>query len=513
MQADLWNRFSAVSKQMADQPAILQGDHCLSFAELRARATGFAHRLASNGLPPGGRCIIWAENSPQMAIAVLGVLAARMIPTIVNAQAPASHIEHAAGRTGALAVATDPARAEKLGFDGIVFDISGLCRGDLPDASAPQRPDPLATEAGSILFTSGSTGLPKGAAQSHANLIWGADAVGRALGLTHRDRLLGVVPWAFDYGWGQLLSTFLLGAAQVLPDARGPIGTCAAIERHRPTVLPGVPSLYAELIRGISPVRETDLSALRLITNTGSRISDSLFAEINDLLPHVDISLNYGLTETYRSATLPFELARSKPLSVGTALPGAAISVLTEAGTEARAGERGEILHRGAGVFLGYWGDPEKTAEVRRDDPFADAAHLPRPPAVFTGDIGWKDDDGHLYIEGRRDRQIKSMGVRVSPDEIEGLIEATGLVKEIAVIGVPHEIVGQQVVAIAALKGDAKPTLRELKKAARQTMSPYMQPMVWHQVDALPRNVNGKVDYPHLNALYARPREPQAQPA
>ncbi|MHA6264586.1 class I adenylate-forming enzyme family protein [Arenibacterium sp. CAU 1754] len=505
MMADVWSRFRAVARQWPDHPAVLKGDAGLTFAELGARAAQFSLQLRNRGLPYGGRCIVWAKNSPEMAIAILGVLAARMIPTIVNAQSPTAHISHAAERTKACALITDQDHASRLTFDGVVFDLEQLGLGGPDAVSGTDALPVLFHDPASVLFTSGSTGLPKGAAQSHANLIWGADAVGRALGLSHNDRLLGTVPWAFDYGWGQLLSTFLLGVTQVLPDVPGPIGLCAAIERHKPTVLPGVPSLYAELIRGISPIRDTDLASLRLITNTGSKISKSLFADTLDLFPDVEISLNYGLTETYRSATLSPDLARSKPGSVGRALPGAGIAVITEDGGIAKPGELGEIVHRGAGVFLGYWGDPIKTAQVRRPDPLHCETDLPAAPAVYTGDIGWIDDEGHLFVQGRRDRQIKSMGVRVSPDEVEGLIEATGLVDEVAIIGVPHEIVGQQVVAVVVIRGDPKLSLRELKKLARQSMSPFMQPMVWHVVDALPRTSNGKIDYPTITATYAGP--------
>ncbi|MCB2115235.1 MAG: AMP-binding protein, partial [Rhodobacteraceae bacterium] len=494
MYPEVWRQFCEVAAVAPDLPAVLQGDRVLSYGALRAGASAVARHLAAKGAGRGERAVIWAENSPEMATAVLGTLAAGAIPVFVNALAPASHATIAIERTGARAVFAEAAALARLGFDGLAIDLSRL-----PDPSGaadlvPPDTGRTAQDVASIVFTSGSTGLPKGVAQSHANLVWGCGAMGRILGLGAGERLLGAIPWAFDYGWGQLLSTFLLGAAHILPTAKGGIGACEAIARHRPTVLPGVPALFADLLRGVAPIRETPTDSIRVITNTGSKIPAGLFEDLLGTFPEARVSLNYGLTETYRSASLPFAQARQFPTSVGFALPGAAISVIDPEGRDCAPGEVGEVIHRGAGVFLGYWGDAEKTAQSLRPDPLHATAGIPPANAVFTGDLGWKDEGGRLYIEGRRDRQIKSMGVRVSPDEIERLIEATGLVKEVAVIGLPHDVVGQQVAAIITPKAPGVETLRALKKSARETMSPYMQPMIWREVDRLPRNPNGKID-------------------
>jgi acyl-coenzyme A synthetase/AMP-(fatty) acid ligase len=505
---DIWSTFTAIAAARPGHPALIRDDEMVSFAELHASAAGAAAELAAAGLVRGDCCVIWAENAPELASALLGVLALGAIPSMVNADAPLSHFQHAGRTVGARLAVIDEPRFDAAEFHGTRLRLENL--GGLARDCVPGRPPAAvhAAEPASIFFTSGSTGPPKGVTQSHANLIWGCEAVAQCLGLRADDRILCAIPWAFDYGWGQLLSTLLLGVTQVIPGARNPFSICAAIEQHRPTVLPCVPSMLANLIRGVSPIRDIDLGSIRVVTNTGSKIPETLFPEVADLFAHAEISLNYGLTETYRSASLPAALARAHPTSVGRAIPGVSLAVMRDDGSEAAPGEEGEVVHRGAGVFLGYWGEPEKTAQVRRPDPLWRHAGIAAPMAVFTGDLGWRDADGLLYIRGRRDRQIKSMGVRVSPDEIESLVHRTNLVAEVAVLSRPHEMMGEMVIAaVVPLRPGENPT-RALQKAARTTMSPFMRPMEWNLVDALPRTPNGKVDYPALKRRFAREEEP-----
>ncbi|MBL9058539.1 MAG: AMP-binding protein, partial [Mangrovicoccus sp.] len=283
-------------------------------------------------------------------------------------------------------------------------------------------------------------------------------------------------------------------------------------------------------------IRETDRSSVRLITNTGSKIPARVFDETLALFPGAAISLNYGLTETYRSASLPVALARQAPDAVGHAVPGVTLAVLRPDGTPAAPEEEGEIVHRGLGTFLGYWNDPGRTAEVLRADPVGGAGRV-----VHTGDLGRIGSDGLLRIHGRRDRQLKSMGIRVSPDEIEALLLDSGLVADAGVIALPHDVLGDMIVACIVPKRAASATVApargpattpmalpagatgdtgtsagvwlseaelvgRLRAAARQTMSQHMQPRRWLVFDALPLTRSGKVDYPALTrAAEGRP--------
>ena len=498
----LWRTFEAVARAHADKPALICGDRSVSFAELRGMADGMAIDLARRGVSCGSRCVAWSSNSPELAAAVLAIWRLGAILVLINDEAPDTHFAHAVNLTRPVLALVEPPKvdAAKQAADlPVVALAGGVEAGSAGDAARIHDHQPA-----SIFFTSGSTGLPKGVAQSPANLLAGCRMVADHLGMTTEDRILCPIPWSFDYGYGQLLSTLLLGVTQILPEARNPFSLCEAIARHRPTVLAGLPSIFALLIRGVSPLRETDVSSLRLITNTGGKIAPAIFEEVLSIFSHCDISLNYGMTETYRGAGLPVQFAAERPESVGFAYPGVSINILREDGTEAAPGEVGEIVHRGTGVFLGYWGNPEATAKTRRPDPLWAQDGVEPPMAVFSGDLGWKDEGGFLYVKGRRDRLIKSMGVRVSPDEIETLIRNSGLVRDIAVVGVPHELMGEMVVAAITVPDDAADVVRSLKIFARDGMSNFMQPREYRIVEQFPLTPNGKPDFAGVRALFEK---------
>ncbi|MBG6211986.1 acyl-coenzyme A synthetase/AMP-(fatty) acid ligase [Labrenzia sp. EL_126] len=491
MSIQAWQRFEHTAQRCGSSPAIVAGRCSIHFERLYQAATGWAAKL---DLTTGDRVVVSAANGPEMAAAVAGIWAKGAIPVLVNAEAPLKHIDHAISLTGANALIVDRDRP-RIEIDMPVFEL-GLLPAPAPLPPLVQQPANLPA---SIIFTSGSTGLPKGVTQSAATLIDGAARIGAMLGYKSGERILCPVPFSFDYGWGQLLSTLFEGHCLVLPDPPNSFGLCAAIAKHRPTVLAGVPAVFSDLFAGLAPIENTDRSSIRLITNTGSSIPAPIWKRLCDLFPNSDVALCYGLTETYRSSCLPVAEARDHPMSIGYGVPGASLSVIDELGRECAPEEEGEVIHRGAGVFMGYWGDPEKTAQTLRPDPlWLHNKKLQAPLVVYTGDLGRKDANGRLYVHGRRDRQIKSMGVRVSPSEIEALLLECPDVTQAAIVTRPHDALGHMIVAVVVLTGEKKTALKALKRHARSSMSRYMQPRDWIVLEALPRNANGKIDYPAL---------------
>ena len=497
-----WDRFAATARLRGEAIALRQGDASITFAELCDLAETLS---ASIAIAPGERAVVCAENSIPVAATILAIWRRGGVPVLVNSRAPESHVRHALDKSGA-----------QVGFaDEGIAPLDPRLRlfpaaADSARGSGSPEHGRAGTAAGSIVFTSGSTGLPKGVVQPAANLIDGAERVARLMGYGDRDVILCPVPFAFDYGWGQFLSMAMCGIPLVLPNEPNGFALCAAIAHHRPTVLASVPSVLSDLLLGLAPIAETDCSSIRLITNTGSKIPAPVLDQVHVHFPDADLSLNYGLTETYRSSSLPFALARTRPNSIGRPIEGVEIRILREDGTVADVGEVGELCHLGAGVFAGYWEEPVLTDAVRQEFPAANGGTV---MGVRTGDYGFFDAEGLLYLEGRRDRLVKCMGIRVSLAEIEDMLYRTGLLHEAAVVAVDHDIFGSFIAAHIvpapgkAAEGD-KALVKAVRKAVRDVMSNYMQPRQYSVYSSLPKTGSGKFDLARLKQMTADSLQP-----
>ena len=493
MMHDLWGTFLKVVDQQGSHEAIRQGSNSTTYEQLYQRATQYACWLESIGGDRYDRVILWMDNSIEMAASILGCWARGSIPVFINPSSPASHLLHAIELTQPLVVLHDP--ATKLPRLDLTTTLRNTA--DIPsEESEVWQPLPaLPTDPASIVFTSGSTGKPKGVVQSHLNLIAGSTTVYNYLGLNRDDRLLCPVPWSFDYGYGQFLLSMLHGVTHVLTTAMTPFAVCESIETDKPTVLAGLPSLLTFLIRGVSPIRQTDISSIRMITNSGGTVPDPILRALIELFPRSQIYLNYGLTESFRSSYLDPPLVTRHPKSIGRPITGVDLVVVRDDGQLAAPNEVGEIVHRGHYIFLGYWGDPEATNRSLRPDPLAAKKCAESARALFTGDLGYRDSQGLLYFSGRRDHQLKSMGVRVSPGEIEELLHQSDMVKEVAVFGIPHPMIGDEVWAAVVPVDGQTITQGQLKKYARKVMSQYMTPQRYLIMEALPKTSTGKIDY------------------
>jgi len=214
------------------------------------------------------------------------------------------------------------------------------------------------------------------------------------------------------------------------------------------------------------------------------------------------------LTETFRSCYLPPEHAREKRESIGIPIPGVDIAVVREDGTLAEVGEVGELVHCGDFICLGYWNDEVATSNAIRADPLMPPESGLSSRSFFTGDIGFRDEQGFIYYTGRRDRLLKSMGVRVNPHEVEELLLETGAVSEVAVIGLPHEMLGHEIFAFIVPFESVENAEKTVRNAVKEAMSRYMLPREFLVVKELPRTTSGKVDYPALMEI-AKARHPR----
>ncbi|TQV88813.1 acyl-CoA ligase (AMP-forming), exosortase A system-associated [Aliikangiella coralliicola] len=359
-----------------------------------------------------------------------------------------------------------------------------------------QYPKRISTDIAAILYTSGSTGNPKGVVLSHNNLVAGAKSVSEYLRNNDTDRLLAVLPFSFDYGLSQLTTAFLHGATVVLMEYLLPRDVIRAVAKYQITGLAAVPPLWVQLAQLDWP--EEARQCLRYWTNSGGAMPQATLGALINQLPDTSPFLMYGLTEAFRSTYLDPKEVKTKPTSMGKAIPDAEILVINQQGKECLAGEEGELVHRGPHVAMGYWNAPEKTAQRFKPFPSPVCNGLTDEIAVWSGDTVVADEEGFLYFVGRKDDMIKSSGYRISPSEVEDSVYQHESVSEVAAIGVPHLTLGQAVVLVIKPTDEKTFDEKTLVKYCQKQLPNFMQPKALKLKSALPRNPNGKINRKQL---------------
>lgn len=463
-----------------DAPALLDRDGGLRFAEAEERVARLAGWLAGQGFEPGARVASWLPKTRIAALMPLAAPRAGLVHVPINPLLKRAQVAHILADSGAAMLLTHAPRAATLAPGDVPADTRLAVEAGGGDALRRSQADPGTLAA--ILYTSGSTGRPKGVMLSHANLWLGAVAVALYLRLTPDDRVLGVLPFSFDYGQNQLFSTWVAGGAVAPLDYLTPRDVVKAVARYGATTLAGVPPLWTQLLATEWP--DEAVAPIRRLTNSGGALTPSLVRGLRRLFPAADLYAMYGLTEAFRSTYLDPALIDANPDAIGGAIPFAEIMVLRPDGSPAAPGEPGELVHAGPLVAQGYWRDAERTAQRFRPAPGHDRA-------VWSGDKVVLGADGLLRFVGRDDEMIKVAGNRISPQEIEEAALSGGEAREAVAIGVPDPAQGQAIVLVLAGNPAQEPALCTRLKAE---LPNFMQParIVWH--DELPRNANGKLD-------------------
>lgn len=478
-----------------DAPALVLKGRTLDYPSLETDVGRLAAWLAGHGFAAGDRVATWAGKGWLTCLMPLAAPRAGLIHVPINPLLKRAQVAHILADSGAVLLAGNEGRLGGLEAhdvpEGCILADDGAVEAAAADAAPLPPGDADPDTLAAILYTSGSTGRPKGVMLSHANLWLGAESVAGYLELAPDDRTLAVLPLAFDYGQNQLFSTWFAGGAVVPIDYLLPRDVVKAVARNAITTLAAVPPLWTQLLEQTWPAEA--VATLRRLTNSGGALGEPLVRALRARFPQARLYAMYGLTEAFRSTYLPPAMIDAHPTSIGGAIPHAEIMVVKDDGTLARPGEEGELVHAGPLVAHGYWRDAERTAERFRAAP---AGSRYGGIAVWSGDRVRYDDGGLLHFVGRRDAMIKSLGQRISPQEIEDAALATGLVAECVALGVPDAAMGQAVHLIArpAPGTDAASVSAELVQALRRELPSYMQPQAIHWRDALPRGATGKLD-------------------
>jgi len=481
-----------------------------TYAELDVDVTALALGLLAQGVQAGDRIGIWSPNCPewtllQYATAKVGAVLVNVNPAyrsheldyVLQQSGMRMLVSAVANKTSDYRAMINEVRAQSPDLSDVVY-LGEASWDALVAAGSAASTDGLAVlkermatlssdDAINIQYTSGTTGFPKGATLSHHNILNNGFFVGELVGYTERDRVCLPVPFYHCFGMvmGNLAATSH-GAAMVIPaPSFDPAATLKAVEQEHCTSLYGVPTMFiAEL--GLTDFANYDLSSLRTGIMAGAPCPVEVMKRVLTEMNMSEVAICYGMTETSPVSTMTRvddNLAR-RTETVGRAMPHIEVKVVDPAtGRTVGRGEPGELCTRGTSVMLGYWNEPEKTAEA------IDSAHW-----MHTGDLATMDDGGYLSIVGRIKDMVIRGGENVYPREIEEFLYSHPDIADVQVIGVPDPKYGEELMAWIVMRPGAEPlTAADVRSYCQDRLARFKVPRYVHVVDGFPMTVTGKI--------------------
>ena len=453
--------------------------------------------------------MVFADNTVETVVSFWATLKANAVIAIVNPLMKADKLAYLLNDCRAVALITDghhtPIFADAAGksshlklviISGTVDesrtrDLPGVVAWDAALASESRAEPParrnIDIDLAAIVYTSGSTGDPKGVMLTHRNMLTAATSITSYLENVEDDVILSVLPMSFDYSLYQMIMAFRMGARLVLERSfTYPAKVLKLLVDEGVTGFPGVPTVYA-ILAEMKTLAQYDFSKIRYVTNTAAALPVKHITMLSDLFPKAAIYSMYGLTECKRCTYLPPKYLKDKPTSVGIAIPNTELWIVGEDDRKLGPNEVGQLVIRGATVMKGYWDKPEATAKKLRPGP------VPGEFVLYTGDYARLDEDGFLYFVGRMDDIIKSRGEKVAPKEVENALVNIQGVKEAAVIGVADEILGQAVKAYVVLEKGVSMSDKEIVRECQRRLENFMVPKHVVFVDDLPKTTTGKI--------------------
>jgi long-chain acyl-CoA synthetase len=514
-----WLRRSA--QRFPDKAALICGRQRWTYKAINQRSDHLAAALIDAGVRRGDRVVVLLDNSAETVISLYGILKAGGVFIILAGSLKGAKLRYILENSGASVLITHTSKAKIIGdalsegasdckviwvghssripkemsqfslsWDEIFSDFEDRIS-DMPDVRFPRCID---VDLATLIYTSGSTGEPKGVMSTHHNMISAARSIIQYIGNVEDDIILDVLPLSFDYGLYQVIMAFMFGGTVVLERSFLYLhSVLEQISQEKVTGFPIVPTIVAMLLK-MQDLKKYDFSTLRYMTNTGAALPVGHIQKLRKMFPHVTIISMFGLTECKRVSYLPPEELDRIPSSVGKAMPNCEVFVVDEDGQQVPPGQTGELIIRGSNVMQGYWRDPEITARTYRDGQY------PSGRILHSGDYFRQDERGFLFFLGRKDDMIKSKGERISAKEVENTITGMEGIAEVAVIGVPDEILGQAIKAYIVPGPDVELAEKPVLKYCAENMETFMVPKYIEFMDALPKTPNGKIDKKQLKA-------------
>ena len=484
-----------------------------SYSSLKESSEKLASHLILAGIKKGDRVAVYMNNSWQSIVSIYSITLAGAAFLVINPQTRADKLQYILNDSGSKILISESILSDELAQAlGGTTDIQEvIITGDknriaryphinLEDFenivsennSLIALPKIIPNDLAALIYTSGSTGFPKGVMMTHQSMVFTSWSLIEYLRLSGDDRILLLLPLAFDYGLYQLLMAVTVGGSLIVEQSfTFQTSVYKQIEMFKPTVFPGVPTIYAMMI---ATNKKTGLSfdCIKKVTNTAAALPAEFIPDLKKIFPKALIFKMYGLTECKRVCYLEPELVEVKADSVGKAIPGTEVFLLSPEGNPVPPGERGILHIRGPHVMLGYWHKEELSKEMLRQ------GNLPGERILCSNDWFKMDEEGFLYFLGRTDDIIKTRGEKVSPAEIENVIYKISGIKEVAVIGVPDEIMGESIIAYVTTHGNLQLGEQEIQKVCMSRLELFMVPQRVIFLDEMPKSSNSKIDKKEL---------------
>jgi len=515
MQVEEFLEFSA--GRFPDKIALVCGSRRLSYREIEEQSNQLANAMIALGIQRGDRVAIYVENSVEAVLSIFGTLKAGAVFLMVNPTTKPEKLSYILNNCRAKGwichgtklasmrnywsqtphlenvIVVGQKSSDFVGGAMRCVALEDLLAYNVHSTRCPPKKG-IDIDLAALLYTSGSTGNPKGVMMTHLNIVSAATSITTYLEKVPDDVILNVLPLSFDYGLYQVLMGFKVGGTIVLePSFTYPHAVIEKIAHEKVTGFPVVPTIVAILLQ--MDLTKYDFSSLRYITNTAATLPAHHIFQLRKLFPRIKIYSMYGLTECKRVSYLPPDQIDIRPTSVGKGMPNEEVYIADEHGNRLGPGVVGELVVRGAHVMRGYWEMPEATEKVLKPGP------LPGETVLYTGDLFRMDEEGYLYFVGRKDDIIKSRGEKVSPKEVENVLYGIEGVAEAAVVGVPDEVLGQAIKAVIQLKEGVTCSERDILRHCAQHLEDYMVPKFVEFRDVLPKTANGKINRRELGVL------------
>jgi len=506
-------QFSA-GKNPAKTVAIYN-DEEFSYESLKICAENLAFHLVSEGIKKGDRIAVYMNNSWQCIITIYGITLAGGVFLIVNPQTKADKLNYILKDSGANIIISESLLILELtlaieGLKGIQQVI--ISGGNQNEHNTSPRfkdfeeiihkrilniklPDIIPNDLAALIYTSGSTGFPKGVMMTHQSMVFTSWSLIEYLRLSEDERIMLVLPLAFDYGLYQLIMAVTIGGTLIIEHSFNfPPAIFRKIELLKPTVFPGVPSIYAMMI-ALHKKTGIKFDCIKKITNTAAALPSEFISDLKKIFPNALIFKMYGLTECKRVCYLEPELIDSKTSSVGKAIPGTEVFLLSEDGKPVNPGETGILHVRGPHIMAGYWNNEELSREMLKP------GLIPGERILCAHDLFKMDKEGFLYFLGRNDDIIKTRGEKVSPLEVENVIYNITGILEVAVIGIPDPVLGESVIAYITSQSDQQKNEKEIQQECMSRLEGFMVPQKIIFLKEMPKSSNGKIDKGKLKKL------------